>query len=311
MAQNNESVLPGDGSVAPFKKIRKLARADDETVDASDRTGVTPQFDDTLSLQVVARAGGSPKRKRVPSQGGADTSPIVYTDLSLNPCGVSPEELEDLLDQCARLFSEHYGNWRPTGKPVKMKQARLRRDHVDADGARLVHARDGDKIVGHVFGVVFKAELTDPKTRSKETHSVAWLTQLVVHTDYRRQGVASKLCRMIWASEHTTVCGLVTSHPYAVKALEKACLLHCDPRRILVNAEELLKQSPVPYVRGRPIVSNEHQSVIGTDFDVDHTDIQKILTESRDSWRLGELADKWEFFAFVFEDQRTGEPGAL
>jgi GNAT superfamily N-acetyltransferase len=222
---------------------------------------------------------------------------IVYTELPLH----GGDEKAAPLEQCARLFSEHYGTWRLKQTPVKMTVERLKRDHASVDGARLVYARVGEDVVGHAFGVVFYAELTNPSTGKREKQSVAWLTQLVVHTEYRKLGIASKLCHNFWMREHS-VWGLVTSHPHAVRALETALRLCCDPVRIAHSAQELLDQSPVPYVRGRCLKCKQTQSVINTNFDVDHSEIQRFL-EEQPNWNLGALEDGWEFFAFVFQDQ--------
>jgi len=185
-----------------------------------------------------------------------------------------------------------------------MSADRLRRDHVDIDGARIVYASDNGQVVGHAFGVIFNAKLTNPHTSQPEEQSVGWLTQLVVHTAYRHRGIASTLCHTFWSPEQS-VWGLVTSHPHAVRALERARHVRCDPKRIAINATELVEQTPVPYVNGREHVCNDTQVVINTDFDVDHSDIQRILGEFGSQWRLGELKDGWEFLAFVFMDQIT------
>lgn len=53
---------------------------------------------------------------------------------------------------------------------------------------------------------------------------VIWVTQLCVHKDHRGSGVGKALCAHGWQTDGDFASGLVTSHPYAVCALEKVSL---------------------------------------------------------------------------------------
>jgi hypothetical protein len=83
--------------------------------------------------------------------------------------------------------------------------------------------------------------------------TVSWITQLVVHSEYRQRGVAKKLCRMAWAVDHYYAAGLVTSHPYAVRAMERATERSCCRDTIMHAAHEILAHCAIPYVQGKTL----------------------------------------------------------
>ena len=197
----------------------------------------------------------------------------------------------DLSDEevaaCARLFSEHYGVWTETGRRVRMSPTQFRKQQTSLPGSQVVLALLDGELVGHAFAVYF----------DMDGQRVAWLTQLVVHSDHRRKGIATTLYCKTWDPD-CSIWGLVTSHPAAVRALEKATRRKCDPARIARSADRLLATTPVGYARGRRVVG----TTIDTAFQVDHTEVNRALAETKD-WQLGDLLDGWEFFAFVFSDQ--------
>ncbi len=117
----------------------------------------------------------------------------------------------------------------------------------------------------------------------------------------RHRGVASTLCSSVWKPS-VTAWGLVTSHPYAVHALERATGRRCDPLEIKNYASNLVKQSGIPYVQNCQLLCNNHQSVIQSQFFVDHSEIQQLLAKEL-NWKLGNIQDGEEFFAFTFQHQ--------
>jgi len=93
----------------------------------------------------------------------------------------------------------------------------------------------------------------------------------------------------------------VSSHPHAVRALERAKSKSCDPKEISKHAESLITASGITYVQGCPLVLSADCSVINTHFFVDHTEVNELLNKESD-WKLGPLNDGEEFFAFVFAE---------
>src|SRR5260370_801946 len=102
------------------------------------------------------------------------------------------------LEECSELYSRHYGVYDEgasasglePGDPIKMAPRRMRR-LLEVDGARagLVHL--DDRLVAYAF-LVWGATPVGGVT--------SWVTQLVVHTEYRNQKVATRLLHAAWGT---------------------------------------------------------------------------------------------------------------
>lgn len=125
---------------------------------------------------------------------------------------------------------------------------------------------------------------------------------------HRRQGIAKRLCGMIWSASDDVVSGLVTSHPHAVRALEAATNARCDPSLTSHYAPSLIKESALPYVRDAPLVAGG--TTIDSRFFVDHTQIDTLVEEeiARRAWALGRVGAGHEFFAFIFHQPMRRSP---
>ena len=212
---------------------------------------------------------------------------------------VSPEQL----DSCARLFSAHYGVWgdgalpsHQRGSRVRLSSSRLREQCLFDDRCCLALSTLADgSVVGHAFATRF---------RYNNVGWFSWITQLVVGSSFRRRGVATKLCQVALGDVNAVAgCGIVTSHPHAIRALEKATRSHCEPGRADL-ARALLSASGIPYLQGRDIISGPHphtdMCTVDTGFFVDHADINQHIIPSQPA-RLGlrHLDDGQEFVAFI------------
>ena len=107
--------------------------------------------------------------------------------------------------------------------------------------------------------------------------------------------------------------GIVSSNPYAIRALEKATRRRTDPVRIKKNYRKLLNISAefTPYINSETEIKiNKETSQINTNFYVDHSNneskIKNIVSQDV-KWTLGNLKDGWEWFAFTFNDQEQIE----
>ena len=211
-----------------------------------------------------------------------------------------------LLEECAALYSNHYGVWSgrasPLGTPgahVRLSAARLKR-WFDSDDSRIALARAGPSLVGYAIAVQIKA----PR------HGiVSWVTQLVVHEAYRERDIGKTLLFSIWGMSNHFAWGLVTANPYAVRALEKATRRRCRPDRIRRHARRLhqLGCEYVCYVNEHTRIEvDADQSRIKTDFFLDHSDLAEMIARARSDekpWLLGTLPEGWEWFAYTFSDQ--------
>lgn len=202
---------------------------------------------------------------------------------------------DDLILKCANLFSSHYGIWSDKGtspgKSVKLSTKMVKELFLFDDDTFLVIAthNTSHEIVGHVIGRRFFCEEIDG--------FVAWITQLVVHSDYRNQGISTRLCQMAWNPTENHACGLVTSHPYAVRALEKSTNSEVDPEFIMLHSKAIIESSSIPYLMSAEL--RPDRCVINTKFYVSHDEVDKIRHETED-WKLGELEEGEEFIAVCF-----------
>mmetsp|Transcript_7534 Transcript_7534/g.18680 ORF Transcript_7534/g.18680 Transcript_7534/m.18680 type:complete len:243 (-) Transcript_7534:306-1034(-) len=217
---------------------------------------------------------------------------VVYTTMAA--CGVS----DDQLQACAQLFSSQYGTWGHLGpKPgarVKLSAAKLREQCLfDRDTCFLVTAKIGGVLVGHAFSTTFWYE--------PGGGCVSWITQLCVSAEHRSRGIASRLCRHSWAIDATFACGLVTSHPHAVRAVERATGRLCNPTISMQHADRMISASGIPYMQSRTVArpASPGGCTIDTGFFVDHTEVNRLIS-AQPNWHLGDLPEGHEFFAFTF-----------
>ncbi len=197
----------------------------------------------------------------------------------------------DLADS-AELFSNHYGRWLQTQTNVQLSAQKLREGYLfDNDQCTLVQVRDPTRkklLVGHAFLCLFWLDEA----------RVSWVTQLCVHTDYRSRGVARRLCYIAWNNDQHYLCGLATSHPHAVRALERATGEKCTRDLAQTWGDYILKKNKIPYLREAKLVLDDDQCLIDTRFAVDHSDVNIALDLDTD-WSLGSLRDGMEFFAIA------------
>lgn len=205
---------------------------------------------------------------------------LNYYDM-INPSDV-------IIEKCSKLFSEHYGIWTKTGHRVKMG-SRFLKQHYLID-SRLTYAENPltGQIVGHAVYKLFDVP---------DIGLVGWITQLVVHTEYRGHKIAGTLIRNVLHHEPDGV-GLISSHPYAIKALERATRRTCLSEITLHHIQKIIDHSGIKYLQCGILKCDHEKSLIDTTFAVDHTEINKILDKMND-WRLGQLPDDHEFIGLI------------
>ncbi|KAG5178017.1 hypothetical protein JKP88DRAFT_270620 [Tribonema minus] len=211
------------------------------------------------------------------------------------------------LIRSSELFSNHYGVWGRNpfaleqGKRVRLSAKQLRKQFLfDAERCSIIQAEVANQLVGHAF--VCHYHIPD-------TGQVSWITQLVVHSEYRGRGIGKRLCRMAWAVDRYYACGLVTSHPHAVRALEAATERACDRSLAISSAQALISHSGIPYVSQALVHFEGGKCLIDTQFFVDHSEVEAVLSGIT-HWRLGPLEEGKEFFAFTFAQSPKTSPVA-
>ncbi len=107
---------------------------------------------------------------------------------------------------------------------------------------------------------------------------------------------------MAWDVTAVAGCGIVSSHPHAIRALEKATRRHCKPGMI-EDARSLIAASHIPYLQGRNIHCKQPYNMcqVDTGFFVDHTNVNQLIPSQPSRLGLGPLEDGNEFVAFTLK----------
>jgi 2-polyprenyl-3-methyl-5-hydroxy-6-metoxy-1,4-benzoquinol methylase len=211
---------------------------------------------------------------------------------------------EKLLDECATLFSTHYGKWSTAspykpGEHIRLSKTRIR-ERLKNPNSAVYMARCNGELIGYAIAI---------RLNIPNYGNVSWVTQLVVHIDYRNKNIAKNILHSIWGYSDDFAWGLVSAGPYAVRALEKATRRRCDPLRIKKDIDKILIAGIdlVPYIhKNMERLVDNHTSMINTEFFADHSDIDSMLdsvTSEDVVWKLGQLKEGWEWLAFTFRDQ--------
>ncbi len=201
-----------------------------------------------------------------------------YTLLKHKECS------KEILEKCAHLFSNHYAVWQGGKKKVKMTYEKLRNEYMFDEQCSLVTAQVNGEIIGQCFSI-----------RNYQV-SMIWITQLVVHEEYRQHGIAKELLRLTVKDDWNIVC-MATSNPYSIQALESTLKVKFTPQPDL--AQYVMKICPVPYLCGKSLHVSETSSTVNTAFFICHDEVNQIISKkiNEQEWTLGnELPNGHEFF---------------
>lgn len=208
-----------------------------------------------------------------------------------------------LLEDCAHLFSQHYGTWgtsgRRPGEPVLITPGHVRQ-LLDSDAAYIVCAYNESTLAG--YAVILRFNATDGRR-------VAWIAQLVVHPTYRRSRVATTLMFSAWQFSDFDVWGIVTANPFAIRALETATRRPCRARVIVAEGRPLLGDLRA-YMRYLPedvdIVDETPRPTVDTRFPIDLGELENMKREAGRGdrpWNLGSIREGHEWYAATFSSQ--------
>lgn len=208
----------------------------------------------------------------------------------------------DLVKKCSDLFSGHYGLWGPKGKrpgdfiregPVRIKS------HLEKPGAKIYYAEQNGCLIGYAIASDISIPDNDP---------ISWVTQLVVHRDFRHGGIATTILQAIFGMSNRYAWGIVSSNAIAVRALESATRRLCQTGLIASRLDTLIDASHnvVDYIPDRGFFRiGDGVSTVDTQFYTYPKIIEKNLksVEAQRPWQLGRLKEGEEWFAFTFNDQ--------
>lgn len=139
------------------------------------------------------------------------------------------------------------------------------------------------------------------KKKLQNGQTCVWITQLVVNSSYRKQGIAKRLLQSAWGFSDYSAWGLATANSITIKALESVTWRKVEPTEIIDHLDEIrdLCES-LPYSTGA-ISLDANTAFINTNFPVErekHLEIDKIYIE-----RLGNLPEGQEWLAYTFQNQ--------
>lgn len=194
-----------------------------------------------------------------------------------------------ILACCSELFSTWYGTWGPLGyspgNSVKLSVKRLINDYLTDEYCGISLAVLDNICIGYAIYKRFNHPLG----------KMCWITQLVVNPTYRKLGCATQLIQQA-ANGCIGVC-IVSSHPGAIKAVEKAMNNVYNTQAVELYGKSFIQHANIPYIKPESLDVNNYK--INTQFYVDHTEINQIIAND-ECWGLGYLDDGEEYFVVVY-----------
>ena len=147
-------------------------------------------------------------------------------------------ENSKLLVEMSDLYSNHYGFWGKTGPNpggrIKLSSKKLSQ-WIQNDNAYIATARRNGKLIGYAIAI------KKSKNKTNNKYIISWITQLVVHTDHRKIGIGKTLLFSFWGFSNDYAWGIMSSNPYAVRALEKATYRRVKPAAMKEKAQSIIK----------------------------------------------------------------------
>ncbi|MDD6891288.1 MAG: bifunctional N-acetyltransferase/class I SAM-dependent methyltransferase [Bacteroidales bacterium] len=199
--------------------------------------------------------------------------------------------------ECSYLFSTCYGKYsgkdNPAKKGLRIKLSPARYQALRKNNEMFVSLC---QLQGIIIGTCFFLK----KTLANGQKCV-WITQLVVHSSYRKIGIATRLLQSAWGFSDYFAWGLATANSITVKTLESVTWRKVDPTVIFDNLEVISKiTESLPYPT-QNISVDPTKSLINTNFFIErekHESTDEVYIQ-----HLGELPEGHEWLAFTFQTQ--------
>lgn len=216
----------------------------------------------------------------------------------------------NLSEEMAILYSNHYGIWGDKspkkGDRIKLGAKKLYSDWINNKNSYIATARTAKCLVGYAVAIVTSTNQKEPQSKSK---TISWVTQLVVHENYRNRGIAKKLLFSFWGFSNYYAWGILSANPYAIRALESATKRNAIPAKIALEKHKIITfgQKHINYItKETEFIIAENQSKANTNFYSDISDMNDKLTninQKESPWLMGEIEEGWEWVAFTFNTQ--------
>lgn len=203
-------------------------------------------------------------------------------------------------EQCAALFSGHYGKYsgkgdKPKGERIKMSASLYKRFYANNDDMYVSLCYHGQELLGQAFFL---------KTNVKGKGVCSWVTQLVVNFKYRKLGIGSKLLLSAWGFSDYFAWGLATANAITLKTLESATWRKINVDDISKNIDTLkVVMDSIPFADKENIKLSPKQSIVFTDFYPEFESLNKKKELRVYAQRLGKIESGYEWLAFTFASQ--------
>lgn len=202
--------------------------------------------------------------------------------------------------QCSNLFSNNYGIWSANGiKPgehIKFSPNMIKESFVDKPDRYVAMVFYNKDLIGYAFYL---------RRKIYKKGYLTWILQIVVKTEFRGNHIGTKLMHSIWNLSDSYACGLYTSNPKTIKALEKSTMRDVDVNYISRNLKYIKKALFDLFPDTRWIEESE-KGLVNTNFFIDHSEINKKIkaTYPNHSFPLNpNLPEGYEWLAITFNRQ--------
>mgnify|MGYP001105283279 CR=1 FL=1 len=208
---------------------------------------------------------------------------------------------ESDIKNTSRLFSNNYGIWSCNsafnpGCPIKFSTERVINSFVKKPDRYVAMVFDDKNLIGHAFYM---------RRTVKKSQKITWILQLVVDKNYRGQKIGTKLIHSIFGLSDSYACGLFTSNPMTIKALENATFRHVDERKIRSKID-VIRAAAYDIFEDTKWIDEYKDGIVDTNFPIDHSkiydNIQKVYKE-REFPLIKDLPEGCEWLAFTFKSQ--------
>lgn len=208
---------------------------------------------------------------------------------------------ESDIENTSQLFSNNYGTWSynssiKPGCRIKFSTERVNNSFVSKPDRYVAMVFDGTNLIGHAFYM---------RRTVQKSKKITWILQLVVDKNYRGQKIGTKLIHSIFGLSDSYACGLFTSNPMTIKALENATFRHVDVKKISSKID-VIKAAAYDIFEDTQWIEEYKDGMVDTNFPVDHS---KIYENIQKAYKEGEfplikdLPEGYEWLAFTFKSQ--------
>ena len=203
--------------------------------------------------------------------------------------------------EVSSLFSSEYGFYsasapQKAGERIRLGVGYYRRSYATGD-YRVALCRDKAKLIAEAIYL----------ERRTSRGMVALVVQLVVASEYRRQGIASTLLHSVWGFSDYYAWGIVSSNAFTIEALQSATFRKASSP-VMAKAADWLRTEVIggiPFLSDAEWRLSDRESIVVTSFFTDRAKTSDATDAI--SARLGALAEGEEWLAVVFRHQEPDD----